>query len=165
MGYFSLLFHKIATHPTFLQQTLQSVVKADEFTRKLLNIYLQCKDNGGFEQKLSLGIYRSDYMVDLSVADGELKARLLQVEVNAISAAFSHLGHLATKLHKFLVSTRPQLFKGICSKNIPDNESHLLVPNALHAAHNAFLEQRRGKLEENHRVVVVIVAQPGEQNR
>lgn len=39
-------------------------------------------------------------MVDLSLKDNEIIAKLQQVEVNAISAAFSHLGHLATKLHK-----------------------------------------------------------------
>ena len=77
------------------------VLNADEFTKNLVDIYRKCKDNGGFEQKLSLGIYRSDYMVDMRLNEsGELNARLMQVEVNAVAAAFSHLGHLATELHQ-----------------------------------------------------------------
>ena len=161
---FSLLFHRISQHPTFLEESLETVINFDEFTRKLLEIYQICKKEG-FEQPISLGIYRSDYMIDMALKDNEVISSLKQVEVNAISAAFSHLGHLATLLHQYLVSSCPHLYKGLCCQDIPDNDCHLLVPSALSKAHNVFLEQRKDKLEENHRIVVFLVAQPGERNR
>ena len=49
-----------------------------------------------FEQGVALGLKRSDDMVGMTIQDGSLEARLLQVEVNAISAAFSSLGSSST---------------------------------------------------------------------
>ena len=104
-------------------------------------------------------------MVDMAIQDGLLEARLLQVEVNAISAAFSSLGSKAAQLHRYLVSSRPQLFPDLSLENMPENDSHRLVPEALHSAHQHFLVDRSSRLAAGQRVVVMMVAQPGERNR
>jgi glutathione synthase len=77
-----------------------SVIKADEFTKKLLDIYKQCKREG-LRQKLEMGIFRSDYMINAELdSESNLITKLQQIEINAISASFSHLGALAVQLHK-----------------------------------------------------------------
>lgn len=63
-----------------------------------------------------------------------------------------------------MIAAHPNLYKGMCLRNIPDNDSNLLVPNALKAAHEAFLSQQKEKIEKT-RVVVILIAQPGEKNR
>ena len=73
------LYDAVSCDAEFLTSTLQSAAEFDDFTAKLLEIHseVQQKQMGG---NLSLGIHRSDYMLD------EPSGRLLQVITKDSSA-------------------------------------------------------------------------------
>ncbi|KAH0557820.1 glutathione synthetase-like [Cotesia glomerata] len=57
------LIHKVAHDYEFLRETLAPTISVDPFTRKLFDIY-QTVYKEGFTQKLSLGLFRSDFMLN-----------------------------------------------------------------------------------------------------
>lgn len=54
------LYHRIAHDKQFLLDNLREVVRNDEFTSRLVDIYLRADS----KQTISLGLLRSDYMLD-----------------------------------------------------------------------------------------------------
>lgn len=164
--WFSLLVHRIATHPTFLNETLDRVAEGDEFTKRLLDIHKEAQADGATRQQLALGIHRNDFMIHMERQGDSFLAVAQQVEINAIASSFSHLGHLTSELHRYLVQQRPNLLPGYSLENMPVNDADKKVPLALFTAHEAFCSQ----LDHNERAraiekVVLMVVQPGERNR
>ncbi len=51
-------------------------------------------------QKLSLGLYRSDYMVHQDLEDSNATPTIKQVEFNTIAASFGGLSAQTSNLHK-----------------------------------------------------------------
>jgi len=105
-------------------------------------------------------------MIHMDHEDGAFRPTAQQVEINAIASSFSHLGHLTSGLHRFLVQQRPNILRGYSLDNMPANDSDEKIPFALFSAHEAFCAQ----LEEGERAhsldkVVLMVVQPGERNR
>lgn len=74
----NLISHRIAYDNRFLCESLEPICKIDDFTNNLFGIYENVLKVGRAQDK-SLGLFRSDYMLD------EISNRLLQIEVNAIS--------------------------------------------------------------------------------
>ncbi|XP_034942815.1 glutathione synthetase-like [Chelonus insularis] len=106
------LIHKVAYDHDFLTSTLQSTIKADEFTRKLYNIY-KTVHKEGYTQTNSVGLMRSDYLLN-----GDMKIK--QVEFNTISSSFGGLAPITAKLHKYILTELGHSDKTI---NIPENKS------------------------------------------
>ncbi|XP_057340725.1 glutathione synthetase-like [Microplitis mediator] len=115
----NILIHKVAHDYEFLKETLASTICVDEFTRKLFNIY-ETVYNEGFNQKLSLGLFRSDFMLnsycfdsynlkvlDVNDSDEVKKEKSFccwkQVEINTIASGMGWLGTVTTKFHKFVL--------------------------------------------------------------
>ncbi|XP_017877007.1 glutathione synthetase-like [Ceratina calcarata] len=103
------LMHKVAHNHDFLQKSLKSTVNADPFTARLFHIY-ETVYKEGFAQSLSLGLFRSDYMLH----ENQIK----QVEFNTIASSFGGIVTVATQWHKYIL---PQLGYEDQLKNIPDN--------------------------------------------
>lgn len=73
----------------------------DDFIAQLWKIHRAVKQEG-YVQDLSLGLFRSDYM--LHVSDEESAPSLRQVEFNTISSSFGGLSSKVTQLHTELAS-------------------------------------------------------------
>lgn len=127
------LIHRVAHDYEFLKDTLQQTVKVDDFTRNLFNIYEIIHEEGAV-QKISLGMLRSDLMLDTSCPrkDTKIKSHCCwkHVEINTIASGFGWLGPASTQLHKFVLQ---ELGYTAELKNLPEN-------NALQALGSGLLE-------------------------
>lgn len=120
----NVLIHKIAQDYNFLKETLQETIKVDKFTKKLFDIY-ETVYNEGFTQKISLGLLRSDLMLDTSSTDENKYGKHIpycwkQVEINTIASGFGWLGPASTQLHRFVLQElgyKDQL------SNLPENNT------------------------------------------
>lgn len=90
----------------------------DDFTQRLLKLY-ETVYQEGITQKIAFGIHRSDYMLHHAdeTSDDISSDKLLQVEINTISAAFGALSSKTSELHEY----------GIPTKNISENSSAKLL--------------------------------------
>jgi glutathione synthetase len=77
------------------------LVEVDDFIAGLWKVHLQVKENG-YVQPLSLGLFRSDYM--LHTPNATDPPSLKQVEFNTISSSFGGLATLVTALHTHLAT-------------------------------------------------------------
>ncbi|KAI1233299.1 Glutathione synthetase, partial [Lamprotornis superbus] len=96
---FNLLVDAISQNKEFLEQTLASTIKVDDFTARLFRIYMQVLEEG-LAQTVFLGINRSDYMFDCGL-DG--KAALRQIEINTIAASFGGLTSRTADVHRLVL--------------------------------------------------------------
>ncbi|KAK3085634.1 hypothetical protein FSP39_006463 [Pinctada imbricata] len=99
---FNLLMHNVAHDHEFLEKCLQHVIKVDEFTRKLWEIYCKAKELRKNKPQICLGLFRNDFMMDVgenqsdkTPQDLARSVRLKQVEFNTIASSF---GGLVTQL-------------------------------------------------------------------
>lgn len=92
---FNLLVDAISQNKEFLEHTLASTIKVDDFTAQLFRIYVQVLEEG-LAQSVFLGINRSDYMFDRGV-DGT--PALKQIEINTIAASFAGLTSRTVAVH------------------------------------------------------------------
>lgn len=90
--------------------------EVDDFISKLWHIHLAVKDEGYTQvnkknifynreklsifKNLTLGIFRSDYMVHVNPSEGDGKSQIKQVEFNTIASSFGGLSDLVCKLHR-----------------------------------------------------------------
>ncbi|XP_037938245.1 glutathione synthetase-like [Teleopsis dalmanni] len=105
------LMHNVAHDEEFLTTTLADTIKVDEFTGNLFNVYKKVLANG-FGQRISLGLLRSDLMLDSNCRNlnGEYEESETetpsayccwkQVEVNTIASGFGHLGPVSRAIQR-----------------------------------------------------------------
>ncbi|KAM5135597.1 glutathione synthetase [Mantella aurantiaca] len=98
---FNLLVDRLSQNPTFLEQTLASAMKVDDFMERLVKVYRHVLDEG-LAQSVFLGINRSDYMFDCQ-ADGT--TALKQIEINTIAASFGGLSSRTPAIHQHVLRT------------------------------------------------------------
>ncbi|XP_039747492.1 glutathione synthetase-like isoform X2 [Pararge aegeria] len=108
------LMHKVAHDDEFLTRTLQNALQVDEFTASLFDIWVKVRDEG-MAQTLSLGLFRSDYL--MQNPDGN---RIKQVEFNTVASSF---GALTSYLHDMTRYILRQLGQGDLIKNMPENRA------------------------------------------
>jgi glutathione synthase len=82
------------------------LIEVDDFLANLWKILLAVKQEGNV-QPLSLGMFRSDYMLHTS-SDGQ-PSSLKQVEFNTISSSFGGLAALVSRLHTHLATFPSQV--------------------------------------------------------
>ncbi|XP_034939816.1 glutathione synthetase-like [Chelonus insularis] len=131
---FNMLIHKVAHDFQFLKETLSPTVQVDDFTRRLFDIY-ETVYNEGPIQRVSLGLLRSDLLLDVSGFDGHQGIKepfccLKQVEINTIASGMAWLGCIARKCHQFIFN---ELGLNDLLKYLPEN-------NALNNICNGILE-------------------------
>nr|XP_014092058.1 glutathione synthetase isoform X1 [Bactrocera oleae]XP_014092060.1 glutathione synthetase isoform X1 [Bactrocera oleae] len=119
------LMHNVAHDEEFLTTTLAETVKVDEFTANLFNVYKKVLANG-FGQSISLGLLRSDLMLETNCAELLEKEKQTpcayccwkQVEINTIASGFGHLGPVSKDIQSFVMSELGHADK---IKNMPEN--------------------------------------------
>ncbi|KAK4157886.1 hypothetical protein C8A00DRAFT_11247 [Chaetomidium leptoderma] len=151
------LYARISQDEEFLSGLVQEVAGGDEFIANLWDIHLRVKKEG-YVQNLSLGLFRSDYMVH---QDGD-NLQIKQVEFNTIASSFGGLSAQISLLHKHLAKTEYPLLKDTIpqsSIDLPTNQSAEGLAAGLAAAFHAY-----GKSTLGHPTCVVFLVQDGERN-
>ncbi|XP_068972860.1 glutathione synthetase-like isoform X2 [Bombus flavifrons] len=130
----NILIHRVAQDYNFLKATLEETIKVDNFTKKLFEICKIINKEGGSAQKISLGILRSDLMLDTSCPQEDTIKKCIpyccwkQVEINTIASGFGWLGPASTELHKFVLRELGY-YKEI--KNLPKNNALEIICSSM----------------------------------
>lgn len=117
----NLIMHRIAYDDSFLIASLAPIIKIDDFTNNLYSIY-ESVLKAGRAQETSLGLFRSDYMLD------DRSQKLQQIEMNAISVSFAGLTPKLAESHKANLSK-----VGIThsERNFPEKNTSLELAKGL----------------------------------
>ncbi|XP_046842851.1 glutathione synthetase-like [Xenia sp. Carnegie-2017] len=155
---FNLLVDCMSKDFKFLKSRLEDTISADEFTKKLFNI-LETVVREGITQKISLGLFRSDYMMNpmSQNTNGHFQDEyeIKQIEINTISCSFSGLGPQMTDLHRYVEKS----YKGNLdsdNKKLPTNDATKGFAQGIALA---------WELYEKKSAVILMVVQKGEKNR
>ncbi|KAK0646042.1 hypothetical protein B0T16DRAFT_152223 [Cercophora newfieldiana] len=151
------LYANISRDEGFLNALVQEVAGGDDFIANLWDVHLRVKKEG-YVQNLSLGLFRSDYMVHHD-SDG---LQIKQVEFNTIASSFGGLSSQTSSLHRHLAATEYPLLQHpavISSLDLPDNNSTTGLAAGLKAAFDAY-----GPSPNSHPTCVVFLVQDGERN-
>lgn len=133
----------------------------DDFTGKLFEMYNKSiESNGGkVKQPLSLGIFRSDYMLNDVDDDPQIK----QIEFNTVSISFGGLSTKVGELHNYLnmkgAYDADYSYKYYDDDEIPISDSINELAKGLADGNYHY----NGK-QESTKTVVLFVVQPGERN-
>ena len=84
----------------------------DDFVRQLWDLHKEIKKEGivqvcryhsalTYLQNLSLGLFRSDYMIHTNPSESSPTSEIKQVEFNTISSSFGGLSSAITDLHQY----------------------------------------------------------------
>jgi len=141
---FNKLVDRISRDYDFLVESLKNV--NDPFTVKIMEVMVKATEHG-ICQPISMGIHRSDYMVN------SFNDRLIQVEINTISAAYCCFGSIVTKLYKYILKRYDILDYN--HFNLVQNDSQIRVPLGIAKAFEIY-----GKKDAK----VLYVVQGGERN-
>ncbi|CAK9796535.1 Glutathione synthetase [Anthophora plagiata] len=130
----NILIHRVAQDYNFLKETLEETIKVDDFIKKLFEICKIVNSEGGSAQKVSLGILRSDLMLDTTCPKKDSNEISLpyccwkQVEINTIASGFGWLGPVSTELHKFVLR---ELGYEKEIENLPENNALQIICSAM----------------------------------
>ncbi|KAH7328492.1 glutathione synthetase-like protein [Stachybotrys elegans] len=155
------LYAAVSRDEEFLADMVKEVIDGDDFIRNLWDVHLKVKKEG-YTQPLSLGMFRSDYMVHQDTTGPTPSLQVKQVEFNTIASSFGGLSAYTSRLHKFLAATEyPLLDKAIPSGSLdlPENESVAGLAKGLEAAYRAY-----GESELGHPKCVIFLVQGDERN-
>ncbi|KAF4635990.1 hypothetical protein G7Y89_g2098 [Cudoniella acicularis] len=165
---YNQLYAAISQDEDFLKGIVQDIMltrsrilEVDEFIAELWQVHLKVKEEG-YVQNLSLGLFRSDYMVHQTSEDEVPVVK--QVEFNTIASSFGGLSSQTSKLHKYLSQTEyPLLSNPISTQEIdlPSNSSTSSLATGIHAAFNAYTKQQQETL---HTPCVIFLVQSPERN-
>ncbi|CAK8684781.1 unnamed protein product [Clavelina lepadiformis] len=144
------LIHDVSQDDEFMSSVFQSVIKVDDFTKKLYNIYKASKTS---VKQLQLGIFRSDYMFDCVIEKNRTETyNPKQIEVNTIAASFIGLGSRINSVHcKVLQDAKMKPL----TTQMPKNEALTKVAHGLVAAWETY---------GNSDAIVVFLVEENEAN-
>ncbi|KAL8997267.1 MAG: hypothetical protein Q9169_003409 [Polycauliona sp. 2 TL-2023] len=134
------LYAAIARDRDWLKQIVEQLIEVDDFIAKLWSVHLEVEKEG-YAQNLSLGIFRSDYMLHTDPASPDAKPTVKQVEFNTIASSFGGLSTKVSHLHSYLNSisayppTSPPV---ITSTSLPQNPSIDSLSLGFATAHRAY---------------------------
>ncbi|KOS17649.1 Glutathione synthetase [Escovopsis weberi] len=155
------LYASVSRDEAFIEETVKQVSDGDEFIRNLWDIHLKVKAEG-YTQPLSLGLFRSDYMVHQDTSTPTPSVQAKQVEFNTIASSFGGLSAKTSLLHQHLAATEYPLLDDALPKgslDLPENESTRGLAGGIEAAYRAYPDTGLGLPR-----CVVFLVQDGERN-
>jgi glutathione synthetase len=155
------LYSAIARDEQWLQGIVEELVDVDDFVAKLWRTHLAVKKEG-YVQDLSLGLFRSDYMVHEDPSQTNSTPGLKQVEFNTIASSFGGLSSQVSALHRYLFSlgAYPSSTSSLIKADaLRQSQSTSRLANGLAAGHRAYGESKT-KLP----LCVLFVVQDPERN-
>lgn len=137
-----------------------SLIDVDDFIANLWKVHLAVKSEG-YAHSLSLGLFRSDYMLD--TPPDHTSPSLKQVEFNTISSSFGGLSSLITSLHTHLIEQPPDypIHPLLTSNPPPENTAIPSLVAGLAAAHTAY---GPSKTFPPHPLCIIFIVQDYERN-
>ncbi|AAS51510.1 ACR284Cp [Eremothecium gossypii ATCC 10895] len=139
----------------WLSEVTEQLANFDaNFTGRLWKLYLEAQAIG-ISQKIGLGVFRSDYLLDAD--SGDLK----QVEFNTVSVSFAGLSTKVGAVHNFLNESGKYSRNGgrFYESEVPISESAFLLPRALASAADKY-----NSLTGSRDTIVAFIVQRGERN-
>lgn len=140
------------------------LLDVDDFIAGLWRVHTAVRKEG-YVQPLSLGLFRSDYMVD--APEGATESSLKQVEFNTIASSFGGLSSLVSRMHRGFLTFPPihpttypdhPVLQG---HSIPENSAVPTLAGGLAAAHHAYgVSKSTPALPQ----CILFVVQEGERN-
>lgn len=153
------LYATISRDEEFLAQIVKEIGDSDEFTQALWKVHLRVKEEG-YVQPLSLGLFRSDYMVHQETPESTPQVK--QVEFNTIASSFGGLSAQTSLLHRYLAAAEYGLLANPVTKgatSLPDNHSAKGLAQGIIQAFAAYGDAHSGRQK-----CVVFLTQDGERN-
>ncbi|KAI9840498.1 MAG: hypothetical protein M1838_004028, partial [Thelocarpon superellum] len=98
---YNKLYAAVANDEAFLEEVVQEIVDVDDFIAQLWKTHVEVKRDG-YVQSLSLGLFRSDYMIHVDPEDPKTQPEIKQVEFNTIASSFAGLSGQVSRLHQHL---------------------------------------------------------------
>lgn len=149
---FNSLYHAVVSHPDLvIDELVKSSGSEDTFTLKLVEIYRRNLSHR--TQRLTGGLFRSDYLVDKARTSLDEGRQIKQVEFNTISVSFGALATKVSEMHRYFAEGAKNLVHG----EVPISPSLTKLVDGLAAMHKAY---DAGDQE----TVILMVAQPDEVN-
>ncbi|KAF2718018.1 glutathione synthase [Polychaeton citri CBS 116435] len=136
---YNVLYSAIACDEAWLGAVVEELIEIDDFMAGLWKVHLKVKGEG-YAQPLSLGLFRSDYMVHVD-PEQPLKPTVKQVEFNTIAASFGGLSINVAGLHKYLQligAYPPSMSSLFSSGKIPEGQSVPGLALGMAKAHEAY---------------------------
>jgi glutathione synthetase len=156
---FNELYSAIAQDEEWLQGIVEELIGIDDFVAKLWQTHMEVKKIG-YVQDLSLGLFRSDYMVHEDRSQPKPTSGLKQVEFNTIASSFGGLSSQVSALHKHLLTLDAYpSSSGIKADALPRSNSASSLAKGLAVAHKAY-----GASRTNRPLCVLFVVQDPERN-
>ncbi|KAI1928281.1 Glutathione synthetase [Ophidiomyces ophidiicola] len=159
------LYAAIAADEPWLRKIVEDLVDVDDFVANLWRVHNAVKQEG-YVQPLSLGLFRSDYM--LHTPEESNAPSLKQVEFNTISSSFGGLSCLVSKMHSSLLpsfslgnSIAYPLHPCLKENSVPENTAVATLAAGLAAAYEAY---GPAKSSPGLPLCVLFVVQGGERN-
>ncbi|KAL1957241.1 hypothetical protein VTO42DRAFT_6147 [Malbranchea cinnamomea] len=158
------LYAAISRDEGWLGTIIEDLIDADDFVANLWKVHLSVKKEG-YVQPLSLGLFRSDYMIH-NPSESE-PVSLKQVEFNTISSSFGGLSSLVCRLHTELLDSPPghpityPPHRILNDNRPPENTAVATLAAGLAAAHVAYGPSRSSPPLP---LCILFVVQEGERN-
>ncbi|KKA28691.1 hypothetical protein TD95_003431, partial [Thielaviopsis punctulata] len=156
------LYINISRDEKFLSEIVKEV-EGDEFTVNLWKVHERVKAEG-YVQSLSLGLFRSDYMVHEHTEDGKTSLQAKQVEFNTISVSFGGLSTKTSQLHRFLATTQYPLIKNALAQGSVDTPLSDSAPGLAAGIRAAYDAYNATEAVGDLRRCVLFITQDGERN-
>lgn len=163
------LYAAIANDEEWLREVLRDLIEHDKFTGKLWAIYETVKSIG-YCQPVSLGVFRSDYMLNVTEdAESRQELRLKQVEFQSFACAGGSHANIVSNMHAHLIknsiSIPPDgpavLTQLLRLENVPENRTVKSIVEGLAAADEAYQPWKQVK---DGTTAVLFVVQPKNVN-
>ncbi|KAL6706696.1 Glutathione synthetase [Coniothyrium glycines] len=155
------LYSAIARDEEWLQGIVEELLEVDDFVARLWRTHLQVKEDG-YVQELSLGLFRSDYMVHQDTTQSATVTGLKQVEFNTIASSFGGLSSQVSSLHRYLLSVDAypsSTAATLKADALQLSKSASSLSKGLAAAHKAY-----GSSSNGFPLCVLFVVQDPERN-
>lgn len=133
--HYNILVDKISQDTDFLQEALASTIEVDDFTARLFRIHQQILKEGR-SQSITLGLNRSDYMLDQR---DDRPPSLKQIEINTFAASFGGLSSRTPDVHRHILRVAGRLEE---SKRILDNNPAAGLARAIAKAWELYGSER-----------------------
>ncbi|KAJ2469983.1 Glutathione synthetase, partial [Coemansia sp. RSA 2320] len=152
------LLDRVSRDHDFLTSTLQSIGSADDFTARILAMYIRQRALGVLKPGV-VGIHRSDYLIHAPETEPEERPMAKQVEFNTIASSFASLSTIVGDFHRYLL--RRTGFKNLLQSGdismdqLPDNESLTSIGDGVAAGF---------ELYGCPNAIAIMVVQPNERN-
>lgn len=175
------LYARVAGDREFLRSTLADVIRVDDFQKSLIDIWEEVEEKGTRQQRLSLGLFRSDYLLHAPDIESTISSNtgtenqgievgdvgIKQVEFNTISSSFGALSTRVTELHRYLLDTTT--FYGaspfLIPENFPPNRTLEDLASGLAFCHSTYIQEKTNNVQRSARQIkIAFVIQEDERN-